>query len=84
MAKRAIVAQVDAPLKDVEKSTPQSTETFDLLVRKIPDQAEVDFIKLKKKMKAKGIKALANGERVSLSGYMKEALLEKLERDLAE
>lgn len=84
MAKRAVVAQVDAPLKDVEQTTPQPTETFDLLVRKIPDQADLDFLKLKKKLKAKGVKTLANGDRLSLSGYMKEALLEKLAKDLAE
>lgn len=84
MAKRAIVAQVEAPLKDIEKVEPQSTETFDLLVRKIPDQAELDFLKLKKKLKSQGIKDLANGDRLSLSGYMKEALLEKLAKDLEE
>lgn len=82
MAKRAVVAKADAPLKDVEVVAPHSTETFELLVRKIPDQAELDFAILKKKLKAKGIKNLANGDRLSLSGYMKEALIEKLAKDL--
>ena len=84
MAKRAIVAQVDAPLKDVEAPAAQSTQTFDLLVRKIPAQAEIDFATLKMRLKAQGVKTLANGDRLSLSGYMKEAMLEKLARDLAE
>lgn len=83
MAKREIVAKADAPLKDVELVAPQSTETFKLLVRNIPDQAELDFATLKKQLKAKGIKNLANGDRLSLSGYMKEALIEKLAKDLA-
>lgn len=82
MAKRKIVAPKEAPLKDVEKVELQTTETFDLLVRRIPDTAELDFMMLKKKMKAQGITKLPNGDQFSLSGYMKQALLEKLEKDL--
>lgn len=83
MAKRAIVATQAAPLKDIEIKT-TSTETFELLVRNIPDQVNVDFAALKMKLKAKGVKSLGNGDRLSLSGYMKQALLESLERDLSE
>lgn len=81
MAKRSIVATPTAPLKDVQEK-PVSTETFELLVRNIPDQVNLDFAAFKIKMKAQGIKTLRNGDRISLSGYMKQALLEALERDL--
>lgn len=81
MAKRAIVAKSNAPLTDVQTQT-DSTETFQLLVRDIPDQVNVDFAALKMKLKAQGVKTLKNGSRISLSGYMKQALLESLERDL--
>ena len=82
MAKRAIVAQVEAPLKDLEQVEVKPTETFDIMVRNIPDKAEEDFLKIKKKLKAQGIKTLANGDRMYLSGYMKEAFIEKLAKDL--
>lgn len=81
MVKRTIVATQPAPLKDVQVK-PESTETFELLVRNIPDQVNIDFAKFKNKMKAQGIKHLKNGDRISLSGYMRQALLESLERDL--
>ena len=85
MAKRTIVAPNTAPLKDTETAPrTQSTTTFELPVRKIPDDAQMDFLRLKSKLKAKGIKKLANGNQLSLSGYMLEAALEKLERDLAD
>ena len=83
MAKRQIVAPQTAPLKDVQEKT-ESTATFELLVRNIPDQVNIDFATFKNKMKAKGIKHLNNGDRISLSGYMRQALLESLERDLME
>ncbi|MCG9785411.1 hypothetical protein L1D52_24180 [Vibrio brasiliensis] len=81
MARRPIVTKPSAPLADVQAKT-ESDETFQLLVRDIPDQVNVDFAELKMKLKAKGIKTLKNGSRISLSGYMKQALLESLERDL--
>jgi hypothetical protein len=81
MAKRPIVATQTAPLKDVQEK-PKSNETFELLVRNIPDQVNIDFAQLKMRMKAQGITKLKNGDRISLSGYMCQALLESLERDL--
>ncbi|NOH26215.1 hypothetical protein F0267_25960 [Vibrio coralliilyticus] len=81
MAKRLIVATTQAPLKDVEPK-PESGETFNLPVNKIPNHVETDFLKLKQAAKAQGITKLKNGERFSLSGYMKQCTIEQLANDL--
>lgn len=93
MAKRKIIAKIPASLSEQaakpiesEKVAPEtddkSNDVFDIMVRKIPEDARDDYLKVKKIMKKRGVTKLKNGDSLSLSGLMREAFLDLLEREL--